>query len=175
MQSRWITGHAFIFFSSCVNSYIIPPGSTRQSPVILYLSYIFPYNILFYAPGDAELLYISGQFLFSFFCICWSYRSQEQKRNHTGEWSHGSSLRLSQAVFRHPLPVITPKAHGRYFTFTRPGNSDRQQLRSVNNTDNIWTIRINMHAFRIYPSALVLNFTSFFLKFASRNAIIKPY
>ena len=115
MQSRSITGHTFIFFSSCVNSYIIPPGSTWQSPVILYLSYIFPYNILLNAAYDADLLYISGKFLFSFFCICWSYRSQEQKRAHTGKLSHGSSLRLSQAVFRHPLPVITPKAHGRYF------------------------------------------------------------
>lgn len=114
MQSRSITGHTFIFFSSCVNSYIIPPGSTWQSPVILYLSYIFTYNILLNNPCDAELLYISGKISF-FILLYLLVISVAGTKAHTGKLSHGSSLRLSQAVFRHPLPVITPKAHGRYF------------------------------------------------------------
>ena len=173
MQSRSITGHTFIFFSSCVNSYIIPPGSTWQSPVILYLSYIFPYNILLNDPCDADLLYISGKisfFILLYLLVISVSGTKARPYRKIIAWQQFTT-------FSGSVPAPTT---GNYTEGTRavllhlpgPGTFDRQQLRIVNNTDNIWTFRINMHAFRIYPCALVWNITSFFLKFASRNDII---
>lgn len=138
MQSRSITGHTFIFFSSCVNSYIIPPESTWQSPVILYLSYIFPYNILLNAPYDADLLYISGKFLFFillYLLVISVAGTKAYPYRRIIAWQQFTAF--SGSV---PAPTTNNYTEGTRAVLLHlpgPGTSDRQQLRSINNTDNI--------------------------------------